>query len=67
MIKSGLFPLVKNRKTIDSRLDGKIVTGEEKRYCRVLTAEEEIDIVECVKKKKRTEHIKELTDVTLPK
>ena len=66
VIKSGLFPLVKNRQIIDSRLDGKIVTGEEKRYCSVLTAKEEIDIVEYVKKK-RTEHIKELTEVTLPK
>ena len=44
---------MKNRKTIDSGLDGKIVTGEEKRYCSVLTAEEEIDIVEYVKKKNR--------------
>ena len=53
VIKSGLFPLVKNPKMIDSRLDGKIVTGEEKRYCSVLTAEEEIDIVENVKNNNR--------------
>ena len=26
-IKSGLFPLVKNRRTVDKRLDGKITTG----------------------------------------
>ena len=40
-IKSGLFPLVKNRRTIDKRLDGVIVTGTEKEYCSILTSEEE--------------------------
>ena len=32
-IKSGLFPLVKNTRTIDKHLDGKIITGQEKNYC----------------------------------
>ena len=40
-IKSGLFQLVKNRRTIDKRLDGVIVTVTEKEYCSILTSEEE--------------------------
>jgi len=34
-IKSCKFPLIKNRRTIDKRLDGEIVTGQEKNYCTV--------------------------------
>ena len=53
-IKSGLFPLVKNRRTIDKRLDGVIVTGNEKEYCSILTSEEEDYIVTFVKNKNRS-------------
>jgi hypothetical protein len=47
-IKSGLFPLVKNRRTIDKRLDGKIITGQEKNYCSILLPDEEDTIVQYV-------------------
>lgn len=40
-IKSGLFPLIKNRRTIDKRLDGKIITGHEKNYCSILLPDDE--------------------------
>ena len=53
-VKSGLFPLVKNRRTIDKRLDGVIVTGKEKEYCSILTVEEEELIVNFVKNKNRS-------------
>ncbi len=39
-IKSGLFPLVKNRRTINKQLDGKIITGQEKNYCSILLPDE---------------------------
>ena len=29
-LKTGLFPLIKDRETIKHRLDGKVVTGQEK-------------------------------------
>ena len=48
-----LFPLIKDRRTIDKRLDGKIVTGEEKSYCSVLTLAEEEILVEYIKNKNR--------------
>ncbi len=48
VIKSGLFPLVKNRRTIDKRLDGKIITGQEKNYCSILLPDEEDTIVQYV-------------------
>ena len=40
-VKSGLFPLIKDRRTIDKRLDGKSGTGDEKEYCSVVTISEE--------------------------
>ena len=36
-LKTGQFPLIKDRETINKRLDGKIITGTN---CTVLTAEE---------------------------
>ena len=48
-IKSKLFPLLKDCRTIDKRLDGKILTGEEKNYCSLLMPSEEEMLVECVK------------------
>ena len=52
-IKSGLFPLIKDRQTINSRLDGKIVNGREREYCSILTEDEEQSIVAYVKNKNR--------------
>ena len=36
-INSGLFPLIKDRRTINNRLDETVATGNEKHYCRILT------------------------------
>jgi len=44
---------VKNRRTIDKRLDGIIVTGNEKRYCSILMPEEGDSLVQYVKNKDR--------------
>lgn len=52
-IKCGLFPLIKDRTTIDKRLDGIVVTGKEKSYCSILTVEEEESLVRHVKNKNR--------------
>ena len=45
-LASGLFPTIGCPKTINRRLDGKVVTGEEKRYCSMLTLEEEKGILQ---------------------
>ena len=42
---SGLFPLIKDRRTINKRLDGDVITGKEKEYCTILTDEEEETVV----------------------
>ena len=52
-IKSGLFPFIKNRRTIDKRLDGKIITGQEKNYCSILLPDEEATLVQYVINKNR--------------
>ena len=52
-LKTGQFPLIKDRKTINQRLDGKIFTGEEKWYCKTLTSEEENMIIQFLKNKNR--------------
>lgn len=52
-VKSGMFPLIKDRRTINKRLDGEIQTGEEKSYCSILTNEEENSIVRFLKNKNR--------------
>ena len=52
-LKTGQFPLIKDRETINKRLDGKLLTGEERLYCKVLTSQEENMIVQCVKNKNR--------------
>lgn len=46
------LPLV-DRRTIDKRLDGKILTGEEKNYWSILLPSEEEMLVEYVKNRKR--------------
>ena len=52
-LKTGVFSLIKSRSTIDSRFDGKVVTGSEKQYCSILTNEEEESIVRFVRNKNR--------------
>ena len=47
-VKSGLFLLVKNERTVNKRLDGKILNGTEKAYCSVLLPEEEETLVQYV-------------------
>ena len=49
-LSTGRFPLIKDPRTINRRLDdkenqGKIVTGEEKAYCKLLTKKEEQSLV----------------------
>lgn len=52
-LKTGQFPSIKDRETINKRLDGKVISGEEKLYCKILTSQEEKMIVEYVKNKNR--------------
>ena len=52
-INSGKFPLIKDLRTINKRLDGVIETGKEKQYCSIFTVEEEESIVRHVKNKNR--------------
>ena len=61
-IKSGRFPSIKDPRTINRRLpvrDGekrskpKILAGEEKAYCKILTSEEESSFVTYLKNKNR--------------
>ena len=47
------FPLVKNRRTINKQLDGKIITGQEKNYCSILLPDEKDTIVQYVLNKNR--------------
>jgi hypothetical protein len=62
-LKTGLFPLIKDRETINTRLDGKIITGQERSYCTILTQEEEHSIVEFVKTKNRCMQALKKSDV----
>ena len=48
-LKTGRFPLIKDRETINRRLDGKVKNGEERSYCSILTNTEERMIVEFAK------------------
>jgi hypothetical protein len=48
--KTGRFPLIKDRETINRRLDEKVKNGEECIYCSILTNTEERMIVEFAKK-----------------
>ena len=52
-IKSGFFPGIKCYRRINKRLDGHIVTGEEKQYCSLLTAAEEEDLVRHLRNRNR--------------
>ena len=48
-LKSGLFPSIKCPKSINRCLDGIVVAGEEKRYCSILTSDEEESLVRYIK------------------
>ena len=50
-LSTGLFPLIKDKATINNRLDNKVITGKEKEYCSILTSEEEESLVRFVKNK----------------
>ncbi|XP_065679117.1 uncharacterized protein LOC136093875 [Hydra vulgaris] len=52
-LKTGLFPLIKDRETINRRLDGKVINGKERDYCTILTDDEEASIVRFIKNKNR--------------
>ena len=52
-INSGNFPLIKDLRTINKRLDGTIQTGKEKEYCSIFTNDEEESLVRHVKNKNR--------------
>ena len=50
-LKTGMFPLIKDRQTNNRRLDGKVQTGDERSYCTILTDAEERSIVAYAKNK----------------
>ena len=52
-LKTGQFPLIKDPKSINKRLDGLVINGKEKEYCSVLTVDEESQIVDHIKNKNR--------------
>ena len=51
--KDWAFPFDQDQETINRRLDGKIINGQERKYCRILTEEEEQTTVSYVKNKNR--------------
>ena len=51
-LKTGMFPLIKDRGTIDRRLVGKNIKTK-KEHLRILTVDEERSIVEYIKNKNR--------------
>ncbi|XP_047131042.1 uncharacterized protein LOC124810350 isoform X2 [Hydra vulgaris] len=53
-LKTGLFPLVKDRETINRRLDRIIKNGKERRYCSLFTLEEKEAVVKYVKNRNRS-------------
>ena len=44
-INSGKFPLIKDLRTINKRIDGVIITANEKEYCSIFTKDEEESLV----------------------
>ena len=48
-----LFPLIKDVKTINRRLDGVVENKKEREYCSILTVDEEIQIVDHIKNRNR--------------
>ena len=52
-LKTGQFPLIRDRETINRRLDGKIINGQERQYCTILTHDEEECVVTYLRNKNR--------------
>ena len=52
-VSSGLFPLIKDGRAINRRIDGKVENGNEHGYCSILTKNEEEQLVAYVKNKNR--------------
>ena len=52
-ISAGICPDIKDHRTINKMLDGNVITGKEKQYCRILTDEEEEILVLFIKNKNR--------------
>ena len=52
-LKTGNYPLIKDARTINGRLDGLIKNGEEKKLQRILTISEEEELLRHVQNKNR--------------
>ena len=52
-VNSGLFPGIKDPRTINKQLDGMIETGKEKDYCKILTSTERESLLRCIKNRSR--------------
>ena len=52
-INSGKFPQVKDLRTINKRIGGVIVTGNEQEYCSIFTKDEEESLVCYLRNKNR--------------
>ena len=52
-VSSSSFLGIKNPKTRNKRLDGVIVTGDEKDYCKILTSTEEESLLRYIKSRNR--------------
>ena len=55
-LKTGKFTLIKDPRTINSRLDNNVKTGAERDYCSILTSKEEDSLVRHLKNKNRAYH-----------
>ena len=53
VVSSGSFPGIKDPKTRSKSLDGVIVTGDEKDYCKILTSTEEESLLRYIKSRNR--------------
>lgn len=52
-ISNGICPSIKDPRTINARLDGKVFTGKEKEYCSILTDSEENMLIKYMINKSR--------------
>jgi hypothetical protein len=52
-ISNGIFPNIKDARTINVRLHGKVITGKEKEYCSILTDTEEEMLIKYIIGKSR--------------
>ena len=60
-LKTGMFPLIEDRGTIDLRLDGKVKNNNNEHW-KILTSEEEKSVVEFIKNKSYIDVIKEFPE-----